>query len=100
MFRSALRPLLCVLALIIAGQASARQGDDAERQQRRMELRQQLEGERERWQSDPRRGDGRSGRQGAGQGEAGMPHHGGHGGARLSPDERRALRRDLRDQRP
>ncbi len=98
MRRFGFRPLVCLLALFIAGQASARQGDDAERKQRRMELRQQLEGERDRWNADPRRGEGRPGRQG--QGEAGMPHHGGHGGARLSPDERRALRRDLKDQRP
>jgi Ni/Co efflux regulator RcnB len=98
--RFGFRLLVCVLALMIAGQASARQGDGAEREQRRMELRQQLQGERDRWQADPRRNEGHPGRQGGGRGEAGMPHHGGHGGAKLSPDERRALHRDLRDQRP
>jgi len=94
--RSTLRWLCCALALVVGGPAFARPpADEAERQQRRLELRRQLEGERERWGGPaPHRGEPPGHR---------MPQHGmppGQGGARMTPDERRALRRDLREQRP
>jgi hypothetical protein len=91
--------LLCLQVLLSAGPAAARPpGDDAERQQRRAELRQQLEAERDRWRADGQRGGHRGGPP---HGSLPPPGHGGHhGGARLSPEERRALRQDLREQRP
>jgi hypothetical protein len=92
---SALRWLCCALALLVGGQALARSpADEAEREQRRLELRRQLEGERGRWGGPARGGEPPGYR---------APHHGmppGHGGPRMTPDERRALRRELREQRP
>lgn len=97
MNRSTPRWLCCALALLAAGPALARPPvDEAERQQRRLELRRQLEGERERWSGPHQRAPG-------GPPAYGTPHHGMApvpGGARMTPDERRALRRDLREQRP
>jgi hypothetical protein len=89
--------LLCLQVLLSAGPAAARPpGDEGAREQRRMELRQQLEVERERWRADGQRGAHRGGPP---QG-VGPPGHGAqHGGARLSPEERRALRQELRQQR-
>ncbi len=125
MFRPPRMPsLFCALAILVATGAHARGGgDDPERQARRLELRQQLEAERERWRSEgPRRGPGGHGQGGYGQGGyygpgaapdgAMAPGQGpgpgawggerpGWGGApRLSPEERRTLRRELREQRP
>ena len=113
--------LVCAVAILVATGAHARGGgDDPERQARRLELRQQLEAERERWRAEgPRRGPGGPVQGGFGQGG----HHYGPGPApdgaiapgtgawggerpgwssapRLSPEERRALRRELREQRP
>jgi len=90
--------LWCVQVLLSAGPAAARPpGDEGERQQRRMELRQQLEAERDRWRADGPRG----GPRGGPPRDAAPPGHAGpHGGARLSPEERRALRQELRQQRP
>jgi hypothetical protein len=94
--RWSIRLLLCFGALLSAGPALAR-GDDGDRQERRLELRRQIEAERDRWRADPRRG-------GPGQGGRGYQapmrpgHEPGHG-PRLSPDERRELRRELREQR-
>lgn len=72
-----------------------------------MELRQQLEGERDRFRGDPRRGMPGGSGPGAAPGFAppghGMPGYGpppAHGGQRMSPEERRTLRQELRRQRP
>jgi len=111
--------LLCLQVLLCAGPAWARPpGEDGDRQQRRMELRQQLEAERDRWHADGRRGypqgpmgpggrgDGAQPGYGPPPGYGGPPRHGqppGYAppeGGRLSPDERRALRQDLRRLRP
>lgn len=123
MFRPPRMPsLVCALAILVATGAHARGGgDDPERQARRLELRQQLEAERERWRSEgSRRGPGGHGQGGYGQGGYGQggyygpgpapdgamapgqgPGPGAWGGApRLSPEERRTLRRELREQRP
>ena len=117
--------LVCAVAILVATGAHARGGgDDPERQARRLELRQQLEAERERWRAEgPRRGPGGPVQGGFGQGGFGQGgHHDGPGPApdgamapgsgasggerpgwssapRLSPEERRALRRELREQR-
>lgn len=107
----------CVLAALWAQPASARPPwDDAEREQRRSELRQQLEAERDRWRGGPppphdARRDRPPGPGGPWGGPP--PHHvrpygpggggdprGGDGPHRLSPEERRALRQELRQQRP
>jgi hypothetical protein len=100
--RESILLLCCALALGVPGAARARPPhDDGERQQRRAELRQQLQAERERWHGDGmRRGD--AGRPyGASPGRPGEgavpPPHGGH---RMTPEERRALRQDLRRQQP
>jgi len=105
--------LVCAVAILVATGAHARGGgDDPERQARRLELRQQLEAERERRRAEgPRRGPGGPAQGGFGQGGydgqgpapdgAIAPGTGAWGGApRLSPEERRALRRELREQRP
>ena len=69
----------------------------AEREQRRQELRQQLESERARWRHEGRPGE----RAGPGGPAWAEPRHPGHPGAgRLSPEERRALRETLREHRP
>jgi hypothetical protein len=116
-----------VAAGVVASPALAR-GDDPERQARRHELRQQLQAERERWRGDERGRGGwppaahapggahavppggawgpapGGGGAGPAPGYAPPPGYGGGpgwgGGHRLSPDERRALRQDLRQQRP
>jgi hypothetical protein len=105
-----------VAAASAAGPALAR-GDDPERQARRHELRQQLHAERERWRAEGRGpggyGAGAGVGRGMGPGTAGeggwqalrpMPGEGLRpgpgGGHRLSPDERRALRQELRQHRP
>jgi uncharacterized membrane protein len=106
--------LLCLQALLWAGPASARPpGEEGERQQRRMELRQHIEAERERWHADGRRGGAQAPGGPGPRGDAPPAHgYGGpmrHGqppgfappaGGRLSPEERRALRQELRNQRP
>ncbi len=107
--------LLSLQVLLCAGPAWARPpGDDADRQQRRMELRQQLEAERDRWHADGRRGHQQGpvgpGARGdgppPGYGYGGPPRHGPPPGfvppegGRLSPDERRKLRQELRQQWP
>ena len=107
-----------LLATWVAAPAHAR-GDDAERQARRHELRQQLQAERERWRGDERgRGPGGPGAPGYGAppgygpppgyrappayapSPGAGPPPGWGGGHRLTPDERRALRQELRQQRP
>ena len=115
MFRSPrMPPLVCAVAILFATGAHARAGgDDPERQARRLELRQQLEAERERWRADgTRRGPGGYGQgyqdyrpapDGAmapGSGAWGGERPGWSGAPRLSPEERRVLRRELREQRP
>lgn len=114
--------LVCALAILVATGAHARGGaDDPERQARRQELRQQLEAERERWRGEgARRGLGGGAHSGPGaaygQGQTAdgalapgyVPGPGGGSGdrpgwsgtPRLTPEERRALRRELREQRP
>jgi hypothetical protein len=112
--------LVFALAMLVATGAHARGGDDdPDRQARRQELRQQLEAERERWRAEGgRRGqggqpgyrypDGRGpGRDGTmapgyapGPGAWGGERPGWSGAPRLSPEERRELRRELREQRP
>jgi hypothetical protein len=76
---------------------------DAERAQRRVELRQQLHAERGRWRSDPVSGGARLG----GMTESPAPGAWPAGAAslprpapRLSAEERRDLRRELREARP
>jgi len=114
----------CLAGLVLAGPAHARGGpdDDPDRQARRMELRRQLEAERERWRAEP--GEMRRQRQGfvappgylpgpppaaadAGpRGDGPMypaapgPGAATPGGPRLSPEERRVLRQELRQQWP
>lgn len=101
--RSRFGVVALVAATVLAGAVPARAAgpDPYERQQRRQELRQQLEAERERWRAEGH---------GGGHPRSGSPHgfapHGpgggpppGHG-ARLSPEERRALREALREHRP
>jgi hypothetical protein len=112
--------LVCAVATLVATGAHARGGsDDPERQARRLELRQQLEAERERWRADgPRRSPGGPAQGGFGQGGYHGPgpapdgtmapgsgawggeRPGWSGAPRLSPEERRVLRRELREQRP
>jgi hypothetical protein len=113
--------LVCAVAILVATGAHARGGDDdPERQARRLELRQHLEAERERWRSEgSRRGPGGYGQGGyygpgpapdgamaPGQGHRSggwggeRPGSGWGGAPRLSPEERRTLRRELREQRP
>jgi len=113
--------LVCAVAMLVATGAHARGGgDDPDRQARRQELRQQLEAERERWRAEGgRRGPGgpvpgHAAPYGRGPAQDGLappgyaPAPGGWGGdghgwsgaPRLSPEERRALRRELREQRP
>jgi hypothetical protein len=127
------RIVLCagVLTLLSAAPVAARPpSDDAERAQRRSELRQQLEGERERWRGGPGRDGppgqyrplspgphGPNGPHGPPGSWGGVPPEravppgpgpdahrwrgsGGDDGHRLSPEERRALRQELRRQRP
>lgn len=120
------RLFLPVVALVVAATCAtpvatqAQAVDPAtayERQQRRQELRQQLQAERHRW-----RADGHGGADAPMRGEmhrgvpmtppvplgamppasATMPPHPGPDGrgGRLSPEERRALREALRDHRP
>lgn len=104
-----------IATLVVATPAFARH-DDPDRQARRHELRQQLQAERERWRGEERGRGGWGPAPGAGgpypappayapppgygasPGYAPAPGHG--GGHRLSPDERRALRQELRQQRP
>jgi len=81
------------MLLLTGGPVTARGAEDTdpqgrmERQQRRMELREQLESERARWRHEAHPG---------GRGEQGArPGHG-----RLSPEERRELRDALRERRP
>ncbi|MFZ4761080.1 MAG: hypothetical protein ACOYLX_23180 [Burkholderiaceae bacterium] len=108
--------LLCLVGAVLAGPAYARGGadDDPDRQARRMELRRQLEAERERWRAEP--GEMRRQRQGfvapPGASEAAPRSYGpmhpaapaqgapGPGAPRLTPEERRALRQELRQQWP
>jgi hypothetical protein len=108
--------LACAVVILVATGAHSRAGgdDDAERQARRLELRQQLEAERERWRADaPRGGPGGYGPRGyyrpgptpdgaiaPGSGARGDERPGWSGAPRLSPEERRVLRRELREQRP
>ncbi len=116
MFRSPrMSRFVCAVVILVATGAHARAGgeDDAERQARRLELRQQLEAERERWRADgPRRGPGGYGPRGyygpgpapdgaiaPGSGAWGGERPGWSGAPRLSPEERRVLRRELREQR-
>jgi hypothetical protein len=117
-----LSSFVCALVFLVSASAHARGGaDDPEREARRQELRQQLEAERERWRGEGvRRGAGRSGHSGHGSaygpGQAAdgplapayIPGPGGRSGdrpgwsgePRLTQEERRSLRRELRDQRP
>jgi hypothetical protein len=88
--------MLLAALLVTAAPAWARPPDDDERVQRRLELRRQLEAERERWalEGGPHR---------AGRHPSGHPPQGwapAHGSSRLTPEERRALRQELREQRP
>lgn len=111
--------LVCALAILVATGAHARGGgDDPERQARRIELRQQLEAERERWRSEGSRrgldGHGQGGPYGPwrapdsamvpgqapGTGVWSGERPGWSGVPRLSPEERQTLRRELREQRP
>lgn len=101
---------LLAAATLVAGPSRASGLDPEAREQRRQELRRQLEAERERWRAEGyagghRRPAGPHGfaPPGAGAGHpaahpGGPPH--GAGDARLTPEERRALRDALREHRP
>jgi hypothetical protein len=118
--------VVLTLSCLVWGPAAGADATEAERIERRIELRRQIEAERERSRAEG--GQGRSGirvREGRLEPRPGgppalpghgpmSPVHGGHYGPRhadgdglspwerhrLSPEERRALRHELRQQRP